>query len=63
MLRRDEATGVSVPITDNVAAMSVESLDDGRRIRVTLRFVPALFRQVPDLVVVLDVRPANLQVR
>ena len=63
LLRRDEATGVSVPIADNVANMMVEYLDGGRRIRVTLRFVPALLRQVPDLVAVLDARPPNLQER
>jgi prepilin-type N-terminal cleavage/methylation domain-containing protein len=60
LLRRDEATGVSVPIADNVAAMDVEFLDGGRRIRVRLRLVPASAGQVPDLVVVLDVRPPNL---
>ena len=63
LLRRDEATGVSVPIADNVAAMDVEYLDAGRRIRVTVRFAPALLRQVPDLQVVLDTRPPNLQER
>jgi prepilin-type N-terminal cleavage/methylation domain-containing protein len=63
LLRRDEATHVSVPVADNVAAMAVEYLDGGRRIRVTLRFVPVLLRQVPDLVVVLDVRPPNRQER
>jgi Tfp pilus assembly protein PilW len=61
LLRRDEATGISLPISDNVAAMSVDYLDAGRRIRVTLRLVPALLRQVPDLAVTLDVRPPNLQ--
>ena len=63
LVRRDEATGISVPISDNVAAMGVEQLDDGRRIRVTLRFVPALLREVPDLVVAFDARPPNLQTR
>jgi prepilin-type N-terminal cleavage/methylation domain-containing protein len=63
LLRRDEATGVSVPVADNVAAMTVEYLDAGRRIRVRLRFVPALLRQVPDLIVTLDTRPPNLQER
>lgn len=63
LLRRDDATGVAVPIADHVAAMAVEYLDAGRRIRVTLRFVPALLRQVPDLTVVLDARPPNLQER
>jgi prepilin-type N-terminal cleavage/methylation domain-containing protein len=63
LLRRDEATGVSVPVADHVAAMSVEYLDAGRRIRLAIRFVPALLRQVPDLQVVLDARPPNLQER
>jgi prepilin-type N-terminal cleavage/methylation domain-containing protein len=62
LLRRDEATGVSVPISDSVAAMAVDYLDHGRRIGVTLRIVPVL-RQVPDLLVSLDVRPPNLQER
>ncbi|HET7694655.1 MAG TPA: prepilin-type N-terminal cleavage/methylation domain-containing protein [Vicinamibacterales bacterium] len=62
LLRRDEATGISVPVSDNVAAMSVEPLDSGRRIRVRLRFVPALLREVPDFEASLDVRPPNLQV-
>ena len=63
LLRRDEATGISVPVSDNVASMAVEYPDPGR-VRVTLRFVPALLlRHVPDLVVSLDSRPPNLQVR
>jgi len=62
LLRRDEATGISVPVADHVAAMSVDYPSDGR-IRVTLRFVPALLRQLPDLVVSLDARPPNLQAR
>ena len=61
LLRRDEATGVSVPVADNVAAMGVEYLDEGKRVRVRLRFVPAALRKVPDLLVSLDVRPPNLQ--
>jgi len=62
LLRRDEATGISVPVSDNVAAMAIDYPAPGR-IRVTLRFVPALLRQVPDLVVSLDARPPNLQER
>ena len=61
LLRRDEATGISVPISDNVAAMNVEYLDAGKRVRVRLRFVAAMLREVPDLTVTLDVRPPNLQ--
>ena len=41
LLRRDEATGATVPVLDNVSAMAVEYLDGGRRIRVTLRLAPA----------------------
>lgn len=63
LLRRDEATGISVPVSDNVAAMNVDHLDGGRRVRVTLRFVPAALRDVPDLVVSIDARPPNLQER
>lgn len=62
LLRRDEATGSSVPVLDNVTAMSVEYLDAGRLVRVTLRLAvadggPA----VPDLELSLDARPPNLQ--
>ena len=63
LLRRDEATGISVPVSDHVAAMTVDYLDGGRRISVRLRFVSAALREVPDLVVSLDVRPPNLQER
>ena len=62
LLRHDEATGIAVPVVDNVAAMTVEWLDAGRRIRLTLRFVPALLLQAPDLVLSLDTRPPNLEV-
>ena len=62
LLRRDEATGISVPVSDNVAAMIVDTAVAGR-VRVTLRFVPALLREVPDLVVSFDVRPPNLEDR
>jgi prepilin-type N-terminal cleavage/methylation domain-containing protein len=63
LVRRDEATGVSVPLVDNVASMAVEYLDGGRQIRVALRLVPAALLQVPDLVLSLDARPPNLQER
>jgi len=63
LLRRDEATGLSVPVIDNVDAMAVEHLDSGGRIRVTLRFLASVATQAPPLVVTLDTRPPNLQVR
>jgi prepilin-type N-terminal cleavage/methylation domain-containing protein len=62
LLRQDDATGIGVPVVDHVAAMTVEWLDGGRRIRLTLRFVPALLLKAPDLVLSLDTRPPNLQV-
>lgn len=62
LLRRDEATGSSQPVLDNVAAMTVEYLDSGRRVRVTLRFVATLL-QVPEFVLALDVSPPNVQDR
>ncbi len=62
LLRRDEATGSSVPVLDNVTSMSVEYLDAGRRLRVTLRLAVAATRPpVPALELSLDVRPPNLQ--
>lgn len=61
LVRRDEATGLSVPLVDNVAAMTVELLAAGRLIRVALRLVPTLLLQVPDLAIVLEARPPNLQ--
>lgn len=62
LLRRDEATGSSVPVLDNVTAMNVEYLDAGRRVRVTLRLaVAAGGPPVPDLELSLDARPPNLQ--
>ena len=62
LLRRDEATGIAVPVVDHVAAMTVEWLDGGRHLRLTLQFVPAVLLQAPDLVLSLDMRPPNLQV-
>lgn len=62
LLRRDEATGGSVPVLDNVAAMAVEYLEGGRRIRVTLRLAPATpDPRVPEFEVSCDVMPPNLQ--
>lgn len=64
LLRRDEATGTSLPVLDNVASMSVEYFDAARRVRVTLRFSPATpMPAVPDLVIAYDVMPPNLQGR
>jgi len=62
LLRRDEATGLSLPVLDNVAAMTSEWSADGRRVRVTLRFVASVL-QVPDLVVAIDAAPPNVQER
>jgi prepilin-type N-terminal cleavage/methylation domain-containing protein len=59
LLRRDEATGAVQPVMDKVAAMAVDVADSGRRVRLTLRIVSALF-QLPDLVITLDVAPPNL---
>jgi type II secretory pathway pseudopilin PulG len=63
LLRRDEATGATVPILDNITAMTVEYLDDGRRVRMTLRLGTAVINSlVPTLDISIDVTPANLQV-
>jgi len=59
LLRRDEATGSTLPVLENVAAMTIERLDAGRRVRIALRFVSALL-QVPDFVVTLDMSPPNV---
>lgn len=59
LLRRDEATGSTQPVLDNVAAMDVAFLDAGRRVRLTFRFMPAILVQVPDLVVTLESTPPN----
>jgi prepilin-type N-terminal cleavage/methylation domain-containing protein len=62
LLRRDEATGLSVPLLDNVTAMTAESLEGGRRVRVTLRFTTATPGPlVPELALSYDVWPPNLQ--
>jgi len=64
LLRRDEATGLTVPVLDHVTAMTVEYLDGGRRVRVTLRLAAATPNPlVPDLEISCDVRPPNLQGR
>lgn len=62
LVRRDEATGTTVPLLDNVAAMEVEYLDAGRRIRLTLRLTPATPNAlVPPFEVSCTVLPPNLQ--
>jgi prepilin-type N-terminal cleavage/methylation domain-containing protein len=62
LLRRDEATGFSAPVLDNVTAMRVEYLDGGRRVRVTLRVAAATTSSlVPDLELSCEVMPPNLQ--
>ena len=43
--------------------MTTEYLDEGRRIRVVLRFVPAALIRASDLVLMLEARPPNLQER
>ena len=62
LLRRDEAIGSTVPVLDNVTAMTIEWLDGGRRLRLTLRLSTAASDPlVPALDISVDVMPANLQ--
>lgn len=61
LLRRDEATGLTLPVLDNVASMDTAWLDSGRRLRLTLRFMPAILVQLPDLVVTLESTPPNVR--
>jgi Tfp pilus assembly protein PilW len=62
LLRRDEATGISVPLLDNVAAMTVASLDGGRSLRLTLRLSVATVNPlVPDLELTFELSPPNLR--
>jgi hypothetical protein len=62
LLRRDEATGISVPVLDSVAALAVEYLDGGRLVRLTITIAAAIPNpRVPDFVLSYDVRPPNLQ--
>lgn len=64
LLRRDEATGISVPILDNVSGLSVEYLEASARARVTLRVTAAVANPlVPDLEVMHEFLLPNLQVR
>jgi hypothetical protein len=60
--RRDEATGLSLPVLDNVTSMTLAWSTDGRRVRITLRLASTLLH-LPDLVVFLDAAPQNLQER
>lgn len=61
LVRRDEATGASVPLVDNITAMTVEYLDDGRHLRVTLRLAAATPSfLIPDVDISYDVLPPNL---
>ena len=59
LLRRDEATGTTLPVLDNITSMDIAWLDSGRRVRLTLRFAPAILVQLPDLVVTLESTPPN----
>jgi hypothetical protein len=62
LLRRDEATGLSVPVLDSVTALTIEYLDAGRLVRLTIRIAAGIPNpRVPDLELSLDVRPPNLQ--
>lgn len=62
LLRRDEATGITVPVLDNVTAMTVEYLDAGRRLRITLRLATATADAlIPALDISCDLMPPNLQ--
>lgn len=64
LLRRDEATGISVPVLDNIAGMDIEYLEAAGRVRVTLRVGTGTRNPlVPDLIVVHEILLPNLQVR
>jgi hypothetical protein len=56
--RRDEATGMSLPVVDGVSAMSAELREAGSLVRVTLRLAGAA--PASDLVIVFDVPMPNL---
>lgn len=57
LLRRDEATGSSLPVIDGVAAMAAEFRDNGSIVRVTLRMAGTA---ASDLVIAFDVAMPNL---
>lgn len=62
LLRRDEATGLTVPVLDSVTALTVEYMDGGRLARLTVRIAAGIPNpRVPDLELSYDVRPPNLQ--
>lgn len=61
LLRRDEATGLTVPVIDGIAAMTFESLDGGGRARIVLTVSSAADPPVvSDLPVVFEVLAPNL---
>jgi hypothetical protein len=61
LVRRDEATGLTVPVVDGIRSMSVEYLDGGRRARIVLRVTSAADPPAgPDLSVTFDVLAGNL---
>jgi prepilin-type N-terminal cleavage/methylation domain-containing protein len=59
--RRDEATGATLPLLDNISRMTIDYLDGGRRVRVSLQVTSAAPRpDVRDLVLAFDVVVPNL---
>lgn len=58
LLRRDEATGTSLPVIDGIAAMSAELREAGGIVRVTLRLAGA--PTSADFVVAFDVAMPNV---
>lgn len=58
LVRRDEATGTSVPVVDGIAAMTAESREEGSIVRVTLRLAGAT--PASDLVVAFDIPMPNV---
>jgi prepilin-type N-terminal cleavage/methylation domain-containing protein len=59
--RRDETTGSTLPLLDNVAGMDLEYLDGARRLRIVVRVSSSVRRpDLPDLPVVFDVLAPNL---
>jgi prepilin-type N-terminal cleavage/methylation domain-containing protein len=61
LLRRDETTGSTLPMLDNISRMQVEFVDGARRVRISLQVSSAVLRRdVPDLIVAFDVVAPNL---
>ena len=58
LLRRDEATGASLPVIDGVAAMNAELREDGTIVRVTLRMAGAAVSS--ELMISFDVPMPNV---